>query len=328
MVKVNVSVVQACTASYSVPDTLDKLERLVHIASKRDNSQLAVFPEAFIGGYPRYSTFGAVIGSRSAEGREEYLRYHSAAIVVSKTNPAIQRIEAISKETNVFLVVGMIEKDDRGGTLYCTIIFVDPARGLVGKHRKLMPTATERIIWGLGDAKTLPVVEASLGPSIESEKPPPVRVTAAICWENYMPLLRTYYYSHNTQLYCAPTVDSRPAWKSTMTHIALEGRCFVLSACQYAQQKDFPAVHAVPNGPRDPEGVMIGGGSMIVGPLGDVLAGPLKEGEGVLTATIDLEDCIRGKLDLDVVGHYARDDIFELVTKGTNPFDSGCEDTQ
>lgn len=121
--------------------------------------------------------------------------------------------------------------------------------------------------------------------------------------------VRQFYYSQGTQIYCAPTVDARPAWQHSMAHIALEGRCFVLSACQFAQESDYPAEHAVADpSVRNPENVMIGGGSVIISPLGQVLAGPLLHGEGVLTAVIDLNDCVRGKFDLDVAGHYARPD--------------------
>ncbi|KAG8688203.1 Nitrilase [Ceratobasidium sp. 423] len=304
--KLKVSVVQTCTAAYSLDNTLDKLDRLVRLAKERDGSQLCVFPEAFVGGYPRYSTFGAVVGSRAPEGRDEFLRYHSAAITLSPESPGRVRIETVARTYGVFLVVGVIEKDDyatSAGTLYCTAIFVDPERGMVGKHRKLMPTATERLVWGMGDGSTLPVLEHEFSPSEQGQNSVKAKLSATICCKG-------------VQLYCAPTVDSRTVWQSTMTHIALEGRCFVLSACQYAQQKDFPEGHAIPAGTKpDPEAVMIGGGSVIIGPLGDVLAGPLRDGEGILTAEVDLDDCVRGKLDLDVVGHYARSDIFKLLVE-------------
>lgn len=142
-----------------------------------------------------------------------------------------------------------------------------------------MPTGTERLIWGCGDGSTLPVIETQAG----------VRVAAAICWENYMPLLRCHYFSKGVQLYCAPTVDARPQWSATMTHIALEGRCFVLSANQFLRQADHP-VSAQPDGPYESNEIVIGGGSMIVSPLGEVLAGPLREKEGLLVADIDLDD--------------------------------------
>ncbi|TBU45231.1 carbon-nitrogen hydrolase [Dichomitus squalens] len=304
---IKASVVQAATAAYSLPDTLDKLERLTRLAKERDGAQLAVFPEAFIGGYPKMSTFGLVVGDRLPEGRDEFVRYAKAAIEIP--SPAITRIEQISKETNVFLVVGVIERDN--GTLYCTAVFVDPEKGYVAKHRKLVPTAMERTIWGQGDGTTLPV----LTKTFENTQGPPVetKLSATICWENYMPLLRTWYYSQGTQIYCAPTVDARPLWQSTMTHIALEGRCFVLSACQFSQEKDYPPDHAVANSEaRDPENVMIAGGSVIISPLGKVLAGPLLGTEGIISADLDMDDILRGKFDLDTTGHYARNDVFQL----------------
>ncbi|KAI0080306.1 carbon-nitrogen hydrolase [Panus rudis PR-1116 ss-1] len=311
--KIRASVVQASTAAYSLPDTLDKLERFARLAKEQDGAQLVVFPEAFIGGYPKMSTFGVVVGARTDPGRDEFLRYHSAAIEIP--SPAISRIEQISKELGVFIVTGVIEKDL--GTLYCTAVFVDPIQGYVAKHRKLVPTAMERIIWGQGDATTLPVVQASFARTQGDVEPVKAKVSATICWENYMPLLRTFYYSQGTEIYCAPTVDARPEWQHTMIHIALEGRCFVLSACQYAEEKDYPAGHAVADeNKRDPSNVMIAGGSVIVSPLGKVLAGPLLGKEGVLTAELDLDDVVRGKFDLDVTGHYARPDIFQLNVTG------------
>ncbi|KAF9244612.1 carbon-nitrogen hydrolase [Melanogaster broomeanus] len=297
---IRASVVQTCTASYSLADTLDKFENLTRLAKERDGTQLVVFPEAFIGGYPKMSTFGCVVGDRKAEGRDEFLRYHKSAIEIP--SPAISRIETVSKETGVFVVMGIIERSM--GTLYCTAIFVDPSQGLIGKHRKLMPTGTERLVWGFGDGTTLPVVEKTFPSSTETEQTVTTKISAAICWENYMPLLRTYYYSLGTQIYCAPTVDHRPVWSNSMVHIALEGRCFVLSACQFATEKDYPEDHPVADvNNRNPDNVMINGGSMIVSPLGKIF----------LTAELDLDDVIRGKFDLDSVGHYARPDIFKLT---------------
>ncbi|KAI0673414.1 carbon-nitrogen hydrolase [Trametes maxima] len=306
---IKASVVQAATTAYSLPDTLDKLERLTRLAKERDGAQLVVFPEAFIGGYPKMSTFGVVMGDRRPEGRDEFVRYAKAAIEIP--SPAITRIEQVSKELNVFLIVGIIERD--GSTLYCTAVFVDPEQGYVGKHRKLAPTALERIIWGQGDGSTLPVLNKTFESAVAPGSSVQAKLSATICWENYMPLLRNYYYTQGTQIYFAPTVDARPAWQHTMTHIALEGRCFVLSACQFAQEKDYPADHPVANAEaRDPNNVMIAGGSVIISPLGKVLAGPLLDGEGVISAELDLDDVLRGKFDLDVAGHYARNDVFEF----------------
>lgn len=287
-----------------------------------------------VGGYPKFATFGATIGDRQPEGRDEYLAYWSGAIPLPPTaslpipasspllaDPefsALARLLAISAKHDVFLVGGVIERS--AGTLYCTLLSIHPSEGLVGKRRKLMPTASERVVWGMGEAEDLGVLRTRVRgvPGAGKERGEggevEVRVSKAVCWENYMPLLRTHFYTQNTQLYCAPTVDSRPAWQSTMTHIALEGRCFVLSACQFSTQRNYLPSHPLaPGQERDDEGVVIAGGSVIVDPRGEVLAGPLRGKEGVLTAEVDLGECVRGKMDLDVVGHYARPDVFQLT---------------
>ena len=137
------------------------------------------------------------------------------------------------------------------------------------------------------------------------------RLGAVICWENYMPLLRTAMYAKGIQLYCAPTADGRPTWIPTMQHVALEGRCFVLSCNQFARRGDYPGDYAVEE--SDPATVLSRGGSCIVGPLGQILAGPDYDGECILTAEIDLNEIARGKFDFDAVGYYARPDVFRLV---------------
>ena len=194
--------------------------------------------------------------------------------------------------------LGVMEKD--GGTLYCTVLFFGPDGALLGKHRKLMPTAMERLIWGFGDGSTLPVLDTPFG-----------KLGAVICWENYMPLLRTAMYAKGVQIYCAPTADDRDTWVSTMQHVALEGRCFVLSACQYLTRGDCPDDYDAIQG-DDPKTVLMRGGSCIVSPLGQVLAGPDFNGPTILTADLDLDDIARGKFDFDVTGHYARPDVFRL----------------
>ncbi|EKM49541.1 uncharacterized protein PHACADRAFT_265079 [Phanerochaete carnosa HHB-10118-sp] len=293
---IRASVVQTCTAQYSLPDTLDKLDRFTRQAAQ-EGSRLAVFPEAFVGGYPRYSTFGCRVGSwPTPEGRDEFVRYHSSAIEVPGSE-AVTRMEAISRETGVFLVVGVVER--HLGTLYCTAVFVDPVEGYVAKHRKLVPTVMERIVWGQGDAAHMPVHEATFIPKSEGQAVK-AKISATMCW-------------YGTQIYCAPTIDDGDGWLHSMHHIALEGRCFVLSAIQYAENKDYPEGHAVANenDPIEPN-VMIAGGSVIISPLGKTLAGPLKKQEGILTADLDLDEIARGKFDLDVVGHYSRPDVFDF----------------
>jgi nitrilase len=296
MNSVRVAVVQAGSVVFDTPRTLTKLQDLAADAA-RQGAKLALFPEAFIAGYPKGLDFGARLGSRTLEGRDDFRRYHDSAITVPGHAPDL--IGQAAKKNGLYLVVGVIEKE--GGTLYCTVLFFAPDGSLLGKHRKLMPTALERLVWGFGDGSTLTVVDTELG-----------KVGAVICWENYMPLLRMAMYAKGVQLYCAPTADDRDTWLPTMQHIALEGRCFVLSACQFLRRADCPADYAAIQG-QDPHTILMRGGSCIVGPLGKVLAGPHFDGETILCADLDLADIPRGKYDFDVVGHYARPDVFQLV---------------
>lgn len=283
----------------SLPDnpmaTADKIVRTIHEAAGKD-ARLIVFPEAVLGGYPKGASFGAPIGMRKPEGRAAFADYHAAAVELD--GPEIARIAHATAETGVFAVVGCIERD--GGTLYCTALYFDGEKGLVNTHRKLMPTAGERLIWGFGDGSTMEAVDSPLG-----------RIGAVICWENYMPALRMHMYAQGVTLYCAPTADDRDTWIPTMRHVALEGRCFVLTSCQYITRGAYPDAHESALG-DDPDTVMMRGGSAIIDPTGQVIAGPDFDGETVLYATIDPGLVARGKYDFDATGHYARPDIFEL----------------
>lgn len=259
-------------------------------------ARLCVFPEAFLGGYPKGDSFGCPIGFRKPEGRESFARYFENAVDLAGAEIAL--VAKAAAEADMFVVMGCIERDI--GTLYCTALFFDGARGLVAKHRKLMPTAGERLIWGYGDGSTMQAVETPLG-----------KIGAVICWENYMPMLRMHMYAQGVSIYCAPTADDRDTWLATMRHIALEGRCFVLTACQHITRGAYPAETECALG-DDPNIVLMRGGSAIVGPLGQVLAGPHFDGETILYADIDLGLVPPAKFDFDVVGHYARPDVFQL----------------
>jgi nitrilase len=296
MTTVRAAVVQDAPIAFDREGTLAKLWVLAAEAAGQ-GAQLIVLPEAFVSGYPRGLDFGARVGSRTPEGREWYRRYWDSSVDVPGT--AADALGAVAREAKAHMVVGVVERE--GGTLYCSVLFFSPDGTLLGKHRKLMPTAAERLVWGFGDGSTLPVLDTPIG-----------RVGAAICWENYMPLLRMHMYSHGVQLYCAPTADDRETWQATVRHIALEGRCFVLSCNQFARRCDYPDDYPAIQG-DDPETVMSRGGSCIVDPLGRVLAGPLYDRPGILTAELDLAEVARGKYDFDVSGHYARPDVFRLV---------------
>ncbi|MGD0023932.1 MAG: nitrilase-related carbon-nitrogen hydrolase [Xanthobacteraceae bacterium] len=288
--------VQAAPVAFDVARTLEKVRELAAAAS-RTGAKLILFPEAFVSAYPRGANFGATIGGRSMEGREQFRRYHAASIDVP--GPAVDALAAVAKQNSVHLVIGAIER--HGGTLYCTVLFFADDGTLLGKHRKLMPTGSERLVWGFGDGSTLSVYDTAIG-----------RLGAVICWENYMPMLRAAMYAQRIQVYCAPTADGRQTWLPSMQHVALEGRCFVLSTNQFCRRRDYP-VDYVAELPKEPDAIVSRGGACIIDPLGNVLAGPLWDREGIITAEIDLNAATRALFDFDPVGHYSRPDVFSLT---------------
>lgn len=415
--------------------TLVALSETTHRAARK-GIQVLLFPEAYLGGYPRTCSFGASVGSRTEAGREQFLQYFHAAVDLGDTprgagqdwvdkklevgkgkeyrgDGTREKLEQVARDTGVFLVVGLVEKS--GGSLYCAVVYVCPREGCLGKRRKVMPTGSERLIWAQGSPSTLRAITTE----ISGVK---LTLAAAICWENYMPLLRFSLYSQNVNLYFAPTADARETWVPLMQTIACEGRAYVLSANQCVRRKNLPswitgknvetkdqedtsshdaastgerhrrrssiitktednheitwpatdqqtskAAQADPKTPtaegafplhlstipsddentsptkaststspptnhvlalpkpstipptsEDDETFVSRGGSCIISPTGAVLAGPLWEVEdgGLLVASVDFEECERGRLDLDVAGSYGRGDSFELRVSG------------
>ena len=295
------AVVQAAPVFFDKTKTVDKIQTLVDQASK-EKASLILFPEVFIPGYPRGLIFGTTVGGRSPEGREMFLRYWENSIVVP--GPETELLARAAKEAKAYVVIGVTEKDKISDTLYCTLLYFSPEGNLIHKHRKLKPTAAERILWGEEDGSDLNVLDTSVG-----------KLGGLICWENYMPLARTALYQQGIEIYLAPTADCRGTWQSSLEHIACEGRCFVLGCNQILTSEHYPedlksqlstANLSLPST----------GGSCIISPLGKRLAGPLYDQEGILTAEIDHREIIKAKMDFDVIGHYARPDVFELRVKG------------
>ncbi len=296
-----VAAVQAAAIPFDREATVEKAIRLTQQAAAA-GAKLVLFPEAFISGYPAGLSFGTVVGRRSAQGRRLWERYWQSAVAVP--GPATEQLAAAARDAGVYLIVGVIERDAQGsgGTLYCTLLYFAPDGRLLGKHRKLKPTAAERYIWGEGDGSTLPVFDTELG-----------KIGGLICWENYMPLARMTMYGKGVQIYLAPTADSRDTWQATLRHIACEGRCYVIGCNQYFRRDMYPADFEGWEELQEQPEELSRGGSAIISPLGEVLAGPLFGEEGILTAELDLAEVARGKFDLDVVGHYARPDVFQLL---------------
>jgi nitrilase len=299
--KVRVAVVQAAPVLFDREASVAKACRLVADAAAR-GAGLILFPEAFIPAYPRGLGFGTVVGGRSAAGRRDWERYWANAVDVP--GPATEALGAAAREAGAYLAIGVVERDTHfsRGTLYCTLLYFSPQGQILGKHRKLKPTAAERLIWGEGDGSTLTVLDTDLG-----------RIGGLICWENYMPLARMALYGQGVELYLAPTADARDSWQATLRHIACEGRCFVLGCNQFVTREMYPADLECLADLQDAPQVLCRGGSAIVSPWGDYVGGPLYDAEGMLIAELDLAEVARGKFDLDVVGHYARPDVFQLV---------------
>lgn len=444
--KLKLAVAQSRTLT-TTTETIRALERTTKQAAEA-GVRLILFPEAYLGGYPRTCDFGTAVGSRDPNGREQFLEYFKQAVDLGdtpqgggdawldKTLPlprgekyrgdgTREELERIAKETDTFVITGLIER--AGGSLYCAVIYVDPRFGMLGKRRKVMPTGSERLIWAQGSPSTLKAVTTRIdGVNLT--------LAAAICWENYMPMLRQSLYEQNVQLYLAPTADARGTWEGLMTTVACEGRAWVLSANLVTQRKDLPrwitqaqsqrassnqnderrsaegngntrptpparrrtsTITELENGhelclplvalsksngkaessvsieensdeealgsnpkasssrrnliitptpddqheiawpaSQDPtsssfespsnstnkasdgEEFLCRGGSLIVSPFGEVMAGPVWEKEDLVVVECDFEDCLRGRLDLDVGGSYSRNDAFKLTVEG------------
>ncbi|CAG8946797.1 unnamed protein product [Penicillium salamii] len=340
--KITVAVAQARTLS-TLEATLGALKRITqHAASK--GVHLLLFPEAYLGGYPRTCDFGTAVGARAPYGRDQFLEYFRAAVDLGDT-PAgagddwVERklpnakgrdhrgdgtrefLEQVSRETGVFIATGLIEK--AGGSLYCSALYVDPLRGILGKRRKVMPTGSERLVWAQGSPSTLKAITTELN-GVK------LTIAAAICWESFMPLLRQSLYSQNVNIYLAPTADSRDTWLPLMRTVGGEGRTFVLSCNQCVRYNELPSWITEQNKSSEEasDRYISRGGSCIVGPLGEVVAEPIWEvstddsadgssiDNGLVISEIDLEDCERGRLDMDVAGSYSRNDAFQLTVDG------------
>jgi nitrilase len=301
---IQVAVVQAAPVLFCREATVEKACGLIAEVATH-GADLILFPEAYIPAYPRGLSFGTVVGSRSAEGRRTWQRYWANAVDVP--GPATEALGCAAREAGAYLAIGVIERGPGAARsmLYCSLLYFGPDGRLLGVHRKLKPTGAERLIWGEGDGSGLIVLDTALG-----------KVGGLICWENYMPLARTALYEQGVEIYLAPTADARETWQATLRHIACEGRCFVLGCNQYVTKAMYPADLPGIGDLADQPEVLCRGGSVIVSPLGELLAGPLYDREGILYAELDIGEIVRARFDFDVVGHYARPDVFQLNVNG------------
>jgi len=297
--RIKVGVIQDSPVFFDKEKTIEKIETITREYAG-EGCNLLVFPESFIPGYPRAFTFGATIGNRTDEGRKLYMEYHKNSLDLESID--MKKLERLAKTTGTYLVIGVTEKEKHHGSLYCSMLYISPARGLLGVHRKIKPTGTERVVWSEASGESLVTFQTKLG-----------KLGGLLCWENYMPLARMAMYRKGVEIYIAPTADARDEWITTMKHIALEGRCFVLGCNQYVTKSMYPEKFQALLAQATED--LCRGGSIIVSPLGKVVAGPLFDRPGVLMAELDLDEISQSKLDFDVIGHYSRSDIFDFSVK-------------
>lgn len=307
---VRAAIVQIAPVLMDAEACLQKALTYIEEAASK-GCELVVFPEAYIPCYPKAITFGSVVGWRTPAGRRDWRRYYDNAVAVG--DPIFQALAEAAGKHGIYLAMGCIEKEPGHGTLYCTVLFFGPDGSYLGRHRKLKPTAGERVVWGEGDASELTVVDAPFG-----------RFGSVICWENFMPLLRTAMYGKGIEIYIAPTADYRESWLCTARHIAREGGCFVLSANLCYGRRDYsPEIETVvppeqmPPGIENEGGWMTNGGSAIISPFGEYIVGPVYDSEEILIADLDMNMIAEARIDFDPVGHYARPDIFKLYVNET-----------
>ncbi len=272
-----------------------------------EGAQLVVFPEAFVPAYPDW--LWSVPARERAMLNELYAELLEQSIDVP--GPATDVLGQAAQRAGVHVVIGVNERNAEasGSTLYNTLLLFGPDGRLLGKHRKLVPTACERMVWAAGDGSTFQVFDTALG-----------KIAGLICWENYMPLARYAAYAWGTQIYVAATWDRGDPWLATLRHIAREGRVFVIGCCQAIRRDDIPDRYDFKNRyPQDREWINAGD-SAIVGPDGRWITEPLHEVQGLVMGEIDIREALGSRWMFDAAGHYARPDVFELtVNRGAHP---------
>jgi nitrilase len=296
--RVKVACVQAEPVVFDRGATLDKLETLTAQAAG-EGAQLVVFPETFVAVYPSSAWAKALADWADPRAKASFARLTRSAVTVP--SPDTERLGAIAHEHGVWLVTGVNETDPaRNGTVYNALLYHAPDGSLALKHRKLVPTNHERLVWGQGDGGGLRAIETPLG-----------RIGGLICWENYMPLARFALYESGVEIYVASTADDSDEWQATLVHIARESRCFVVSPCHFqrssAYPDDFPLRELI-----DGREILGRGGSAILAPDGSYLAGPLYDEEGILYAELEPELLFEERQRFDPAGHYHRPDVLKL----------------
>jgi nitrilase len=298
MEKVIVSIAQLTPVFLDREKTLEKAVSAIHEAAGK-GARLIVFPEAFIPGYPEWVWMNAPGKKSLTNPLFEDLLKNSISIPDEGTD----KLCSAAKEAGIYVAMGLNERNSEASnsSIYNTLLYIDDTGHIAGRHRKLVPTSGERLVWAPGDGSTLESYDTPIG-----------KIGGLICWENYMPLARYTMYATGVQIYVAPTWDHGEVWISTLRHMAKEGGMFVLGACMPMKVSDIPAKYEFRQQYEDTKEWINPGDSVIINPKGDIIAGPLHREEGILYAELDLSLIAHCKWSLDVAGHYARPDVFKF----------------
>ncbi|NLY19773.1 MAG: carbon-nitrogen hydrolase family protein [Tissierellia bacterium] len=293
-----IAVVQAAPVMFDKEKCVEKTIEYIEEAAN-NGSELIVFPELFIPGYPYGMTFGFTVGSRQEDGRKDWKIYYDNSILVP--GPETEAMGNAAKKAKAYVSIGVSERDPLNGTLYNTNLFFNPEGELTTVHRKLKPTGSERVVWGDANEGYFPVLETPWG-----------NMGSMICWESYMPLARVALYEKGVTLYISPNTNDNPEWQHTIKHIAIEGRCYFINCDMYFTKDMYPD-----NLNRKEEidrlsDIVCRGGSCIVDPYGHYVTEPVWDREEIIYAELDMEKVPMSKMEFDPTGHYARPDVLKL----------------
>ena len=294
-----IAAIQATPVFLDLDATVEKACRLIAEAAAGDAS-LAAFPEAFLPGYPLWVWH--IPAKDTHPLRELYSELHRNSVTIP--GAVTKRLGQAAADCGIAVAIGVNERNTEASdsTLYNTLLYLGADGAVLGRHRKFIPTAGERLVWAQGDGSDLEVYQLPFG-----------KVGGLICWENYMPLARYVLGAWGAQIHVAPTWDRGEPWISSMRHIAKESRCFVLGVCQPFHLDDVPDHLSFKSKYlAGMTGWLNPGGSVIVDPDGKIVAGPLQEAEGILYADVEPAQLVGPRWQLDTAGHYARPDVFEL----------------
>ena len=296
-----IAVVQAAPKLFDKAACLDKALDYIRQA-KAQQAQLIVFPELFIPGYPYGMTFGFTVGSRSADGRKDWMRYYENSILVP--GPETEALGQAARDAGAWLSIGVSERDDTSATLYNSNLFFNPEGELVSCHRKLKPTGAERVVWGDANRDYFPVAETPWGP-----------MGSMICWESYMPLARVALYQKGVTLYVSPNTNDNPEWQATIQHIAIEGHCYFINCDMLIRKEDYPEGLHCPEELSRLSDIPCRGGSCVIDPFGHYVTQPVWDEEALILADLDMNLVPASRMEFDACGHYARPDVLELTVR-------------